>query len=66
MGHGLAMSDAEISTGWIVCVKSPSREERLFVVAEPVQLNALALVRKKLPAGSDDDLTLGLSEASNW
>ena len=61
MRHGLAMSDAEISTGWIVCVKSASGEERLFVVAEPVQLTALELVRKKVPDGIGDDLTLGLS-----
>jgi hypothetical protein len=55
------MSDEEISTGWIVCVKSASGEERFFVVAEPVQLTALQLVRRKVPTAKGDDLTLGMS-----
>ena len=58
------MSDTELTTGWIVCVKSRSGEERLFLVAEPVQLTALEIAKEKVPVRESDDLTLGLSVSS--
>jgi hypothetical protein len=54
------MSDTG-TTGWIVCVKSSDNQERLFVVAEPIQLKALELAKEKIPAREGDDVTLGLS-----
>jgi|1185.fasta_scaffold1350098_1 hypothetical protein len=53
------MDDDELSTGWIVRVKSSSGEERLFVVAESVQVTALERAKQKVPAREGDDITFG-------
>ena len=53
------MDDDERSTGWIVRVKSSTDEERLFVVAESVQVTALERAKQRVPAREGDDITFG-------
>jgi hypothetical protein len=53
------MDDGELSTGWIVSVKSSSGQERLFIVAESVQLNALERAKQKVLATEGDEITFG-------
>ena len=53
------MDDDELSTGWIVRVMLSSGEERLFVVAELVQVNALERAKQNVPAREGDDITFG-------
>jgi hypothetical protein len=45
----------------VIRVASESASERFFMVAEPSQVKAIQIAKKKIPVRDGDDLTLGLS-----